>query len=1134
MKATTRVLTLAALAAGVIAAVATLAMWFMGGSSGAVLAADPIIVGFDMNTAGTPANSCPNNGTNCTLGSIEECVDGIDSGDYVTFDVFLEDLPVGESILGFSYQINLTDLSDTLGPVDPYIHEDPIVNLIDQPGSSTLDFSDSAGTNIPGFDAAPGDMGAAEWNTPYTHGTLGRYTVHVTAPDGIYRMTLGAVAIVNDGANDLCYSYEGGCQIRDGNYFDDGLNSYYGIIAVGKLCPDYANVYFVSQDVLAANCSTPLGDIPIGIDTDICVHKVIQQDNIATVDVDVTPDATAPGGCTVVMKTPDYDATLTNGNPAEVDEIYTINCPSPSTHTFDFDNYIEIDEVASPDVEDPDLNNNVPSEEDDHADIEFTASTDMTVDQQEAFEDDCTTPLPVPFEIPMNTNYYICVVKTIDNNGPYNTGDVDVSFSQSGSGPGGGCTITRPSGPIIATVSGASETVNEHWRLYCPDTDEDLEFIISNEVTVTQPHVTDLVSANNTDQLTVTVDVVATADAQIVDWPWPDELGFAAGNQMLVETGVAEDLFLPEKLNVDPDNTTYQGASIGVDINFAGLISGACTLGGAVGPASATLPVDGEEVIDSHTFSVSLTAGNSCGVSLDKTITINTPGVGESDPGDNTRGDSIDLVLDTDGDTVPDNYDTLNDNCDTVINPTQANLDGDALGDACDPDQDGDGVDNGPDNCDYDPNTGQEDLDTDGIGDVCDDDRDGDGISNADEAACGSNPDAATSTCEVCDGIDNDQDGGVDEVFPDTDDDGIADCVDPDDDDDTTADGDDNCPLIYNPDQLDSDGDGIGDACQGDNDGDTLIDADDNCPNVANADQLDTDEDGLGDACDPDDDNDEVLDDGDASGVVGDNPCASGETSDCDDNCPLVMNANQTDTDNDGLGDACDTDADGDGDTDAEEAACGSDPLDPDSTCGGAVETPTPTATETATPIPTPTEIPIEDICSPQLPGTYTGTVRVDGVPALDGTALKAVVGTIESDTLVSGGLYTMEIPETMPTVKPCFEAGPITFVVAGYVCEPSPQWAAGLQANVDVTCTLAPAETPTPGATVTPPPGATVTVTPTPGATRTPSAPPSTGSGGLFDGDGVPWAAGLAAAGILTMLLTAVGLSRGARRRVE
>ena len=50
----------------------------------------------------------------------------------------------------------------------------------------------------------------------------------------------------------------------------------------------------------------------------------------------------------------------------------------------------------------------------------------------------------------------------------------------------------------------------------------------------------------------------------------------------------------------------------------------------------------------------------------------------------------------------------------------------------------------------------------------------------------------------------------------DTDNDGIANACDPDDDNDGIPDGDDNCPLVANPNQEDADGDGIGDACDPD------------------------------------------------------------------------------------------------------------------------------------------------------------------------------------------------------------------------------------------------------------------------------------------------------------------------------
>ena len=54
-----------------------------------------------------------------------------------------------------------------------------------------------------------------------------------------------------------------------------------------------------------------------------------------------------------------------------------------------------------------------------------------------------------------------------------------------------------------------------------------------------------------------------------------------------------------------------------------------------------------------------------------------------------------------------------------------------------------------------------------------------------------------------------------------------------------------------------------------------------------------------------DNDGDGVLNDGDGSGVVGDNPCPTGQALNCDDNCPLVDNAGQDDVNADGLGDVC-------------------------------------------------------------------------------------------------------------------------------------------------------------------------------------------------------------------------------------
>ena len=62
-----------------------------------------------------------------------------------------------------------------------------------------------------------------------------------------------------------------------------------------------------------------------------------------------------------------------------------------------------------------------------------------------------------------------------------------------------------------------------------------------------------------------------------------------------------------------------------------------------------------------------------------------------------------------------------------------------------------------------------------------------------------------------------------------------------------------------------------------------------------------------------DSDSDGILDDGDSSGIVGDNPCPSGVTENCDDNCLTTPNTSQEDTfppGGNGVGDACECEGD--------------------------------------------------------------------------------------------------------------------------------------------------------------------------------------------------------------------------------
>ncbi|MHC4444463.1 MAG: thrombospondin type 3 repeat-containing protein [Planctomycetota bacterium] len=112
--------------------------------------------------------------------------------------------------------------------------------------------------------------------------------------------------------------------------------------------------------------------------------------------------------------------------------------------------------------------------------------------------------------------------------------------------------------------------------------------------------------------------------------------------------------------------------------------------------------------------------GNVCDTCTD----ADGDGLGNGDNGNTTCPAGTDIDCDDAGSNATDpdldNICDPTDNCPTIANADQADLDGDHIGDVCDDDVDGDGIDNADDNCPLATNTNQTDGDADGVGDVCD------------------------------------------------------------------------------------------------------------------------------------------------------------------------------------------------------------------------------------------------------------------------------------------------------------------------------------------------------------------------------------------------------------------------------
>ncbi len=377
---------------------------------------------------------------------------------------------------------------------------------------------------------------------------------------------------------------------------------------------------------------------------------------------------------------------------------------------------------------------------------------------------------------------------------------------------------------------------------------------------------------------------------------------------------------------------------------------------------------------------------DSDGDGIDDNIEIGDP----VNPPDSDSDGIID-ALDTDSDN-----DGIEDRKERGEGETPVDTDSDGIPDYLDRDSDDDNVEDSLDNCPTIENSDQTDVNENGIGDACESDLDGDGVSNFHEAKIGTDPNNADSdgdgisddveigdpenpkdsdgdgiidaldTDSDNDGIDDRDEWGTGEKPQDTDGDGTPDYLDTDSDNDGVEDSADNCRTASNADQSDLNENGIGDRCEDDRDGDGVSDEDE-AKAGSNPDLADTDGDGIGDGkeigedpenprdsdgdgipdfADSDSDDDGISDkdegdrDSDEDGIPDflDADSDSDGVTDDKDNCRLAANSDQADIDEDGIGNVCDDDRDGDGIPNEKEVEIGSDPDNPDSDGDGKID----------------------------------------------------------------------------------------------------------------------------------------------------------------------------------------------------